>query len=32
VGSDRDVPDIDDEFLGLALGDAGQEDDLTGEI
>ena len=32
VGNDRDVPDIDDEFLGLALGDAGQEDDLTGEL
>jgi len=31
VGNDRDVPDIDDEFLGLALGDAGQEVDLTGE-
>jgi len=32
VGNDRDVPDIDAEFLGLALGDAGQEDDLTGEL
>jgi len=32
VASDRDVPDIDDEFLGLALGDAGQEDDLNGEL
>jgi len=32
VPSDRDVPDIDDEFLGLALGDAGQEDDLNGEL
>jgi len=27
---DRDVPDIDDELSGLALGDAGQEDDGTG--
>ena len=32
VPSDRDVPDIDEEFLGLALGDARQEDDLNGEL
>jgi len=29
---DRDVPDIDDEFLGLALGDAEQEDDGAGAL